>query len=290
VGNMTAQRISIQNILVTTDFSSASVAALRYAGQWAARLGAKVHVAHFVRPIEYAVGAGYGYGVDEETLMEVGRREMTQLAAEAAREGLGCQTYLLYQELQEGLAGLIEEVGIDLVVLASAGRRGVSGWLLGSTADSIFRSVSCPVVMLGPEASPKALAGGRILYATDFGGAAVAASAMALGLAQAWRAELSLMHVLAPSGSGVSATPEVEAAEARLWALLPAEAADWRRTQAAVRFGRPAKEIVKLARSWGSGLIVLGARRAAGTPLYHGWETAYQVLCEAPCPVLTVRE
>lgn len=287
---MTAQRISIRNILVTTDFSSASAAALRYAGQWAGRLGANVHVAHFIRPIEYAVGAGYGYGVDVETLMEVGRREMTQLEAEAGREGLACQTYLRYLELQEGLAALIPELDIDLVVLASAGRRGLSGLLLGSTADTIFRSVSCPVLMLGPEASAKPLAGGKVLFATDFGPAAQAASRLAVAQAQAWRAELSLLHVLPKTDSGVSQTPEVAATEARLWELAPADAADWRRPQALVRFGRAPKEIVKLARSWGCGLIVLGARRAPRVPLYHGWEIAYQVLCEAPCPVLTVRE
>jgi len=287
---MTAQRISIQNILVTTDFSSASGAALRYAGQWAGRLGANVHVVHFIRPIEYAVGAGYGYGVDVETLMEEGRREMTQLEAEAAREGLACQTYLRNLELQAGLGALIEELAIDLVVLASAGRRGWSGLLLGSSADAIFRSVSCPVLMLGPEARAKPLAGGKVLFATDFGPAAKSASRVAVGLAQAWRAELSLLHVLPKSDSGLSQTPEVAASEARLWELMPADAADWRRPQAAVRFGRASKEIVKLARSWGCGLIVLGARRAPRAPLYPGWETAYQVLCEAPCAVLTVRE
>lgn len=39
------KRLAIQNLLAATDFSSASLVAVKYAAAWARRLGAELHVA-----------------------------------------------------------------------------------------------------------------------------------------------------------------------------------------------------------------------------------------------------
>ena len=46
------------------------------------------------------------------------------------------------------LADYAEENGVDLIVMATHGRSGVSRWVRGSVADRILRAVSVPVLMV----------------------------------------------------------------------------------------------------------------------------------------------
>jgi nucleotide-binding universal stress UspA family protein len=48
----------------------------------------------------------------------------------------------------ETIAGYAEKNGIDLIVVATHGRSGVSRWVWGSTADKVLRSACVPVLMV----------------------------------------------------------------------------------------------------------------------------------------------
>ena len=43
--------------------------------------------------------------------------------------------------------------GVDLVLIATHGRTGVSRWWLGSVADNVIRGAGCPVLVIGPNVS-----------------------------------------------------------------------------------------------------------------------------------------
>ncbi|HUX67900.1 MAG TPA: universal stress protein [Terriglobales bacterium] len=286
--------IAPKNILATTDFSPASLAAVHYAAAWARRLGAALHVANFVLPQETTVAAGYGPGVDLEALLDSARRGLAQVEADPLLQGLPLATHLREATVEEGMAALIAELHIDLVVAASAGRRGLRKFIVGSTAEAIFRHVPCPVLLLGPGIEPHPLpatgpatAPRQILFATDFGPAATRALAFARTLAQAWSSGLRLLTVLPQPDPEALQLAQADAAAARLRALLPPEARAT--TPVQVEFGAAAAAIVGAAAAIPADLIVLGARHQPAVSLYTGWATAYQVLCHAPCPVLTVR-
>lgn len=287
-----APRIAIQNILVMTDFSPASRQVLRYAAAWARRYGATVHVAHFIRPSTFAL-AGDAYGELLERRWQEGREGLAAIAASETLRGVSHDTYLDPGEIRDGLQAVIPARDVDLVVLSSTGRRGLAKVLLGSTAEEIFRSVAPPVLILGPEtwARPVPADPSNILLATDFGPAAERASAYAFSLAQESQARLHLLHVLpAPNGECAPCGQEAAVAEARLRAAIPPGTEDWCQPEVHVKFGQPGDEILKTASELGADLIMVGARRPAKLSLYLGWATAYQVLGEARCPVLTVRE
>ncbi len=40
--------------------------------------------------------------------------------------------------------------GVDLVLIATHGRSGISRWWLGSVADKVVRDITCPVLLIGP--------------------------------------------------------------------------------------------------------------------------------------------
>jgi len=58
------------------------------------------------------------------------------------------QTEVIVGRAAESLAEYAEKNGVDLVVIATHGRSGVSRWVWGSVADRILRSVCVPVLMV----------------------------------------------------------------------------------------------------------------------------------------------
>ena len=55
---------------------------------------------------------------------------------------------VLEGSVAETLATWAEQNDVDLVIIASHGRSGVSRWVMGSVADRILRSVCVPVMMI----------------------------------------------------------------------------------------------------------------------------------------------
>ena len=293
--SISIHRVTVKNILAMTDFSPTSASVLPYAANWARRFGATVHIAHFIRPTSYAM-AGDAYGLLIENLWKMGRENLAALEASDVLREVPHTTFLDSGEILDGLATLMKARNVDLIVMGTGSRRGLGKALIGSTAEAVFRTVMCPVLMLGPNLSPAAeepREPRRILFATDFGPAADRAAAYAFALAQEGQANLHLLHVLPASEGepdGFVRKAETELAESLLDDMVPEGADRWCEVQAVVKRGEPAHEIVNVARAMGADLIVLGTRRPPRIALYTGWAVAYQVLGMAPCPVLTVRE
>ena len=55
---------------------------------------------------------------------------------------------VLEGSVAETLAAWAEQNDVDLIIIASHGRSGVSRWVMGSVADRILRSVCVPVMMI----------------------------------------------------------------------------------------------------------------------------------------------
>jgi nucleotide-binding universal stress UspA family protein len=139
-----------KRILVATDFSDASEVALDYAIGLAKALGAKITVFHsYELPI---------YGFPDGALIataEMATAIMTgaQAGLDAMckrREGSGVE---LTQVVRQGMASedvhrVAEEVGADLIVIGTHGRKGLAHALLGSVAEKIIRTATRPVLTL----------------------------------------------------------------------------------------------------------------------------------------------
>ena len=65
------------------------------------------------------------------------------------------QTKVLVGKVAESIAEFAEKKSIDIILIASHGRSGVSRWVMGSVADRILRSACVPVLMVrAPGCSP----------------------------------------------------------------------------------------------------------------------------------------
>ena len=287
-------RISLSNVLIATDFSSASQSALFYALSIARRYGATLYLAHIVRPDTF--GRGSDSNSDAvETAWREGQRLTTDLLVSGHLQGLAHKLIVGQGEIWEGLAPLIKEHSIDLLVLGTRGRSGLSKMLLGSVAELIFRQAPCPVLTVGPHSGDRSnqTAGlGRILYATDFTPQSSYAFDYALSLAQQYQAQLTLLHVSSESSaepSGRKGDGLIEA-ESQLRALIPPDIGLSAAPDLVVTSGVAAERILAVSSEKKPDLIVLGVHQpASGTFAGRRWTTASEVTANAACPVLTVR-
>lgn len=285
------QRIALANVLVATDFSSASQAALLYALSIVRRYGAQLYLAHVVRRSE----SESSRAATEEAWRE-GQRLTTDLLVTGELRGVPHTLLIGHGEIWEGLAPMIEQNNIDLLVVGTRGRSGLARMLMGSVAEQIFRQASCPVLTVGPNTSAPAIREAglrRILYATDFTSQAAHALDFAVSLAQRYQAHLVLLHVLPEPAAADPASPRdklLEDVRTRLQQSLPADAELPPAPQCMAAFGAPGARILEVASEQNPDLIVLGVTHPrAGTFAGRRWTVASEIAAKAACPVLTVR-
>ncbi len=73
---------------------------------------------------------------------------LTELVGRLKYDGVDIQSEVITGKAAESLADYAEKNGVDLIVIATHGRSGVSRWMWGSVADRILRSACVPVLMV----------------------------------------------------------------------------------------------------------------------------------------------
>jgi nucleotide-binding universal stress UspA family protein len=294
------RRVRIRNVLLATDFSPASDAALDYALAIARRYEACVHVAHVIRPEGYAATPAESLPSAIELIRQSAEQEMANLLISGRMRGVAHQVLVEEGELWPTLSRLIDKNEIDLIVVGTRGRTGARKMLLGSVSEQIFRLAEQPVLTVGPHARQNAKEAqlNRILFPTDFDRNAQAALRYALSIAQEHQSRLTLLHVIEESAwaSEKSRMTIQDFFTQRLEKLVPPGVNLWCEPEFVVRFGDPVTTILDAAarypdsvRDEPADLIVLGVRGARPIAARLPGTKVYRVVCEAACPVLTVR-
>jgi nucleotide-binding universal stress UspA family protein len=288
--------VRFRNILFATDFSSAAAQAIPYVKKIAKHYDADLVTLHVRPPVVNPMTEPGTWPTD----VEAAKAQNHQRREELLRAFEGIRTLVVIEEgdIQSRLNAAIERNNTDLVVIGTRGRTGLGKVLLGSVAEEIFRTVSCPVLTVGPHSSASRGAGGQfreILYATDFSTESQGAAAYAVSLAQEFQSRLILLHMIPEQKAGdlVSAADVTTSAEKLLRKLVPPEAEAWCKPEYFVERGDPAEKILEIAKLRETDLIVLGVRPEEGVPgaaTHLPIATAHKVVSHATCPVLTVRQ
>jgi len=284
------RKISIENVLFATDFSKYSNDALPYALSIARKYGAKLIALHV---IESTTLGNAIPTVEVQAIAAQALREATEemKGLESRLKDVPHETMIRRGDISEEIASIIDSRQIDLIVVGTHGRTGVSRLVVGSVAEKIFRQATCPVLTVGPDVSgePGSIADVHtILFPTDFNPESLAALPQALSLAQEHQARLYLLYVAPFPVSDADET----ALRHRLRLLVPPEANLWCEPKVFVECGEASQKALELADEIGVDLIVLGTKhvsRFAGAKTHLGMATAYKIVSHATCPVVTVR-
>jgi nucleotide-binding universal stress UspA family protein len=137
-------------ILVPTDFSEPSDAALAHAKALAARFGASLHLVHVT---DDATLSGL-FGIDSvpapDTATTAAATEIdtyldAQLGA-AERTRFRATSDVLQGPVAMTIVNRANEIDASLIVMGTHGRTGVTHAILGSVAETVVRHAACPVL------------------------------------------------------------------------------------------------------------------------------------------------
>ncbi|MBN1295305.1 universal stress protein [bacterium] len=132
----------IHSILCPTDFSESAQYALATAIMLARRFHASIDLIHVIEPSAYEsdrIAAG------EKTYHDVIRERLDDLVASMKYEGALSSTVVSgipYMEITRRAA----ETGADIIVIGTHGRTGIRHLLIGSVAEKVVRTATCPVL------------------------------------------------------------------------------------------------------------------------------------------------
>lgn len=146
-----------QSILVPFEFDDGSLAALQLAKGLAIHDHAKLVLLHVIPLREAAFSEQHYCAVEQAAGAEAwveaeARRKLEATALEALD---GEVPYSTMTRVGDPIAEILraeKELGIDLVVMATHGRKGVWRVALGSVTEKVVRSSTCPVLTTVPEA------------------------------------------------------------------------------------------------------------------------------------------
>jgi nucleotide-binding universal stress UspA family protein len=140
--------MTLKKVLVPSDFSGCSDAAVRYGLELARAFDATLHLLHVVEDPSTSPWAGEGFvsSLDDilQQFQDEGRTRLLASIPEADR-GRAIVSCPIASPVAEILR-YAEHESIDLIVMGTHGRGFVAHALMGSVAERVVRRASCPVL------------------------------------------------------------------------------------------------------------------------------------------------
>jgi nucleotide-binding universal stress UspA family protein len=145
--------MQFRHILAPTDFSEYSKKAVASALELAQKFGAKLTILHVIELPPYPV-EGYVPPSLSATFLDDMERQATvdlaQIVPEAEAAKVEVARLVAMGTPYRKIVETAEADHVDLIVMATAGRTGFSHLVLGSIAERVVRTASCPVLTMRP--------------------------------------------------------------------------------------------------------------------------------------------
>ncbi len=296
----------LKKILFPTDFSRCANQALAHALDLAKKYHAELHMFHGIvlhaedphNPLHHIPDVAEIH----KTLKDTATEQMDSIIRSYHAEDFDI---VKVQDRGIAAAPVILEYAkdndIDLIVMGTHGRRGLEHLFLGSVAEEVIRTASCPVMTVREQKEAIPVEDiTDILVPVDFSEHSKIAVTHALEVAAAYKAKLQLLHVVEESvhpafyASGKTSVfelvPNIKAkSEEALDKLMQETKGPKVEHESHVIEGRAARDIVKFAESHDSNLIVISTHGLTGIQHLLVGSVTEKVVRIAPCPVLTVK-
>ena len=291
----------IKNILCAIDRSPSSLQAFGYAIALARWQGARLSLLEVIEeaPPPGVTRAPKSDDVPKETRVAV-ERDLRRVLTARRVSDVKVEIVVRKGKAHQEILAQAKTSRSELVIIGTHGRGGVQRLVLGSVAEKVLRSATCPVLTVRSGVKLARRSGSpfeTILCPTDFSAVANKAVAYAKRLAQEADARLIVMNAVEwPFGDAVKSGAVAELrkslasnASGALTRLLPRPVSNGPRAQAIVALGKASAAIVKVARARSVDLIVMGVSGRGALDVALLGSTTHHVIREGAWPVLTVR-
>jgi nucleotide-binding universal stress UspA family protein len=143
--------ITLKQILVATDFSEASEAALLYGKNFARVHRATLHVLHVIDDLMARaiapVGRAPDLGALQEELDADAHDRVAELLTDEERSVLDAKAVVVTgRKPAEAIVSYAREHDIELIIIGTHGRKGLAHLVMGSVAEKIIAGAPCPVL------------------------------------------------------------------------------------------------------------------------------------------------
>jgi len=295
--------MQIKQILVPTDFSENAEHALSYAVELAKACSAKLHLLHTpVVPTYLLMDLSYSPGPEAVTrILNEAQDALDEQAKVVASAGVEHLAAIREGTVHEVIRDYAKEHEMDLVVVGTHGRTGVSKLMYGSVTERVLKTVHTPIIVIPPE-------GGKmpssIVMAYDFSAPAKRAAEMARAIHGKFHGPLHLVHSYldvwgeyTDRGAviGEAAEKRREALNLGLEEMLRKEAEelfsiDAQTIQTHLVTGDPAESILKVAEDVGATLISAGTTGKSGIERLLIGSVARRLLHDSKIPLLLTHD
>ncbi len=281
---------SPDQILVATDLDDGDYLIPHIVAQ-AKASNSHVTLVHGVLPANLMLAdpAGYGFVVPptEDSELQV---SLDAMAAKIREHGISCDAVLEHGYAVDVIRKHIELTHANRLIMGTHGRGKLGQMVLGSVASDLIRVVDIPILAIGPRAriTPGHETPRSILHPVSLRGHYLKTAEFAMDLAQACRAELTLLHVLDPDDREIPELGMSVWAKDALSALAPNGEDLVPPIYTSVVYGDRVEEILNAASRTDADWIVLGVEeRVPFWPFQDS--TAYKIMVAADRPVLSFR-
>ncbi len=143
----------IKSILVPTDFSDLSLAAMEYAKSFSIIFNTRIYMIHVVKNLP--VLAFHTVDLNSETILkdavDKASTELNEFMNTKFPHDHNVMLVVRRGEVYSEIIKFAQEEGIDLIVLSTHGRTGLSHLLMGSIAEKVVRYSTVPVLTVKPK-------------------------------------------------------------------------------------------------------------------------------------------
>jgi universal stress protein A len=150
--------MNAERILFPTDFSHYNDAALHFASKLASEANAILYIMHVDDPMAIypAMGEAAAYYYARETRDDE-RKEIHDRLSQVLPivSGIRYEHHYLMGLPVDEILKFAERESIDLIVMATHGRSGLTRLLMGSVAEGVMRKAGCPVLIVKQPAGEK---------------------------------------------------------------------------------------------------------------------------------------
>jgi nucleotide-binding universal stress UspA family protein/anti-anti-sigma regulatory factor len=272
----------LEQLLVASDGSEYSAAAVRAALGIAQRSQAQVRVIHLLP----------GLGVEQvpdattipSSLLEQARSHLDKIEHEASAAGIACATEVVETNLHyyQEIVRQADQMQADLIIMGRRGSRGMARVRLGETTAKVIGHAHCSVLVVPRNTETT---GRGLVLATDGSRYADAATTMAATFAKVLQAPVTAVTAISPSHSPERQQEGVAAAERAARFLADNDIP----SEQEVLHGRADEMILQSAASRNADLIVIGSHGRTGLQRVMLGSVSERVIDAALTPVLVVK-
>lgn len=146
--------IRIQRILLPTDFSKHAATATKYACELATKFNAELHLLHTVEIVPAympKLATELDFSASVNAMKADAKKSMTGLLDPQWAAGRKVVHVVIEGSPKVEIFRYAKQHDIDLIVLSTHGRTGLSHVIMGSVAENVVRNAPCPVLTVRPE-------------------------------------------------------------------------------------------------------------------------------------------